>query len=67
MKLTNMLKPMKLYFSIVLFLFILVNANAEDGHQLWLRNNYSNQVNVDVKGKSESLEIAIQELKNKYE
>ena len=47
--------------TIVLFL-VASAAKAEDGHQLWLRGQMANPVNVLYSGNSATLNIARQEL-----
>mgnify|MGYP000409834201 CR=1 FL=1 len=57
---------MKYPVFLIILSFSFLYINAEDGHKLWLRNEYSNQVNVVVKKESEILDIAKQELKNNW-
>lgn len=47
--------------TLVLFLSI-IEAEAEDGHQLWLRGQRAHQVNVVYSGNSATVNIAVQEL-----
>lgn len=55
---------MKKIYSIVTLIFFTLWLNAEDGHQLWLRNANSKSVNVVCSKSSPTLAIARQELQN---
>ncbi|WP_347840137.1 alpha-glucuronidase [uncultured Draconibacterium sp.] len=50
----------------VLFFVVQSNVQAEDGHKLWLRNQFSGEVNVVCAGKSEIIDLAKKELKNNW-
>lgn len=50
------------YIFILSLLIISTCANAEDGHQLWLRNDYTTEVDIICAKQSATLEIAKQEL-----
>ncbi len=53
-------------FTLILFLSTF-KARAEDGHQLWLRGQYANQVNVICSENSATLNIAKQELQQVWQ
>ncbi len=53
---------MKKIISNILFLFSALYLQAQDGHQLWLRNQKANPVTVICKKNSPTLSIAKQEL-----
>jgi alpha-glucuronidase len=50
------------YTFILILLLISSLLKAEDGHKLWLRNNYADEVNIICTKQSPTLEIAKQEL-----
>lgn len=58
---------MRNYVFILVLVIASLNIKAEDGHQLWLRNNYAKSVVVDCSKKSETLSLAIQELKENWQ
>ncbi len=58
---------MKTINLIVLFLFSIVGVNAEDGHQLWLRNKKPLPVTVVCSKNSPTLSIAKQELQQGWQ
>jgi alpha-glucuronidase len=51
----------------IIFLFAILSANAQKGHELWLRPIKAKPVNVICKKKSPTLSIAIQELKDRWQ
>ena len=51
----------------IIFLFPILSANAQKGHELWLRPVKAKPVNVICKRKSPTLSIAIQELKDRWQ
>ena len=55
--------------SVYFFLFVLISVNlhAEDGHNLWLRNNSTGHVNVVCSRSSPTLAIAVQELQQGWQ
>jgi alpha-glucuronidase len=55
---------MKSYLAVIVLLFIAISLNAEDGHNLWLRNVQPNKVEIICSEKSATLDIAKQELQN---
>lgn len=57
---------MKSVITSVIFLFSIVFANAQNGHELWLRPVKAKTVNVICKKTSPTLSIAIQELKDRW-
>ena len=57
---------MKSIITGLIFLFSIVFANAQDGHELWLRPVKAKTVNVICKKASPTLSIAIQELKDRW-
>lgn len=58
---------MKLIISAFAFFLIALTVNAEDGHNLWLRNFGSGPVNVVCAKSSSTLEIAKQELQQGWQ
>jgi len=57
---------MKSIITSLIFLFSIVFANAQNGHELWLRPVKAKTVNVICKKTSPTLSIAIQELKDRW-
>jgi alpha-glucuronidase len=53
---------MKTICSLFVLFFVAIAVKAEDGHDLWLRKQAANPVNIICKGKSPTLNIAHQEL-----
>jgi alpha-glucuronidase len=55
--------------SVYIFLLVLISLNlrAENGHDLWLRNKSTGQVNVVSTKSSPTLSIAVQELKQGWQ
>jgi alpha-glucuronidase len=53
---------MRTIVSVVIMFFLAINSWAESGHNLWLRETNSNQVNVICAKSSPTLDIAKQEL-----
>jgi alpha-glucuronidase len=58
---------MKVTAGVFLILFFGFNLQAEDGHNLWLRNKSTGQVNVVCSVKSASVAIAISELQQGWQ
>ncbi|MBN2425865.1 MAG: hypothetical protein JXR46_04860 [Calditrichaceae bacterium] len=54
---------MKKHKEIIILLFLIFSLEAEDGHQLWLRNQTIKHVKIVCSGHSATLNIARQELK----
>jgi alpha-glucuronidase len=57
---------MKSIIASIIFLFSTLFANAQNGHELWLRPVKANPVNVICKKTSPTLSIAVQELKDRW-
>ncbi|NLT51637.1 MAG: alpha-glucuronidase [Ignavibacteria bacterium] len=57
----------KLVITILILLSGLLNLYAENGHSLWLRNQIPKQVEVICSKQSETLSIAVQELKQNWQ
>src|SRR6185312_13848205 len=57
---------MKSIITSLIFLFPIVFANAQNGHELWLRPVKAKTVNVICKKTSPTLSIAVQELKDRW-
>jgi alpha-glucuronidase len=58
---------MKTIFGTLILFFVVLNLNAEDGHQLWLRNKSTGQVNIISPGSSLIITIAKEELVNGWQ
>ncbi len=58
---------MKILIYSILLLFTFLKLNAQDGHQLWLRDKKALPVNVICKQNSPTLTIARQELQNSWQ
>lgn len=58
---------MKSIIANIIFLFSIVFANAQNGHELWLRPVKANPVNVICKQTSPTLSIAKQELTDRWQ
>ncbi len=57
----------KAFFVIMICFLWSVNLTAEDGHRLWLRAESTGMVNVVCSKKSDTIDIAVQELKNGWQ
>ena len=57
---------MKSIITSLIFLFSIAFANAQNGHELWLRPVKAKTVNVICKKTSPTLSIAVQELKDRW-
>lgn len=58
---------MKVSVFICFILFFAMSLKAEDGHSLWLRNNYANPVKVNASKNSEVIDVARQELQDNWQ
>ena len=58
---------MKVSAFVILLIFAGLNLNGENGHNLWLRNKSTGNVNVVCAKSSPTLSISIQELKNGWQ
>jgi alpha-glucuronidase len=58
---------MKVSILICFLFFIVSGLKAEDGHSLWLRNNYASPVNVVGTHKSLIFDVAKQELHDNWQ
>jgi len=58
---------MKSIIASIIFLFLVVFANAQNGHELWLRPVKTRPVNVICKNNSPTLSIAKQELTDRWQ
>jgi alpha-glucuronidase len=58
---------MRTTISVVILFFIAINLQAENGHNLWLRETNYNQVNVACAKSSPTLDIAKQELQQGWQ
>ena len=58
---------MKTTINTIILFFAAIQLNAENGHDLWLRNKSAEPVNIVCKNSSATLTVARQELQNSWQ